>query len=63
VENAFLLMSEFKRQNSSIKQPEESLVEHSAEVIAELAEYHNRKGFFGKVFVLHSPSVTDATVW
>jgi hypothetical protein len=37
--------------------------EHSAEVMAELAEYRNRKGFFGKVFVLNSPSVTDSTVW
>ena len=36
---------------------------HSAEVTAEHAEYRNRKGFFGKVLVLKSASVTDATVW
>jgi hypothetical protein len=32
-------------------------------VIAELAEYHSKKGFFGKAFVLKSASVTEAAVW
>jgi hypothetical protein len=36
--------------------------EHS-ELIAELAEYRNKEGFFRKAFVLKSVSVTEAVVW
>jgi hypothetical protein len=38
--------------------------EHSAEVIAELAEYRSKEVFFfGKALVLKSASVNEAAVW
>jgi len=63
MENACVVMSESKRQFSHKVATRKCGTELSAEVTAELAEYRSRKGFFGKIFVLKSASVTDATVW
>jgi hypothetical protein len=56
-------MTKFKQHNSTIKEQQENLVLRSQLMIAELADYRSKEGFFGKAFVLKSASLTDTAVW